>query len=127
MNKTLEVKCSLCGGACNFDSRGEWRLIGGLTAWLGLFLLPLGTMTLLDWLIYWDQSIGILIGFVLWAVLTSFFFSHHARWVCSQCGACFPAIRPKWEAEDKTRGQQDLGGDSENRAEDGTVPGAPQG
>lgn len=73
MDDEREVKCSLCGCVCKFDGRDEWKLIGGLTAWLGLFLLPLGTMTLLDWLIHWDQSFGILVGLIVWAVLTTFF------------------------------------------------------
>ena len=116
MNNRLEVKCSLCGGDCWYDSRDEWKIIGALTVWLGLFLLPIGSLMLLGWWTGWDESVRILVGFILWAVLTALFFSRHARWVCSQCGSWFPALRTRPKTEDDTRGQPPSAGDVAPRA-----------
>lgn len=93
MPKLPEVRCPLCGGGCWFDSRDECKVVGALTAWLGLFALPIGCMLLLGWLTRLDEGVGVLVGLVVWAVLTILFFTRQPRWVCKQCGAYLPALR----------------------------------
>jgi len=101
MKEDITVSCCLCGSECSFDGRDGYKILGTLTAWFGFFLLPLGTIALMAELTGWDESVGIVAGLILWAVLTTTFFSRRPRWVCSQCGACFPAIRP--DDEDDTK------------------------
>jgi len=89
----VQPRCSLCGNDCSFDTRTDWRLVGHLIAWPGLVLLPLLCVRLMDYVTDLRVAIkfGILIGLFLWILPVLFCFTKGPLWVCTACGACFPA------------------------------------
>ena len=92
--KSPQVCCPLCGGECRYDGRDAWHACGAAIAWFGLFLLPLGSLLLLSWVVpHVDDITSIAIGVAVWAGLVIACFTRPALWVCWQCGAYYPARR----------------------------------
>jgi hypothetical protein len=80
-------------------------------------------MTVICWLAGgWILGVSVPLGILAFFIVTILF-----RMVLGLPLLLIDAFQGRRNTSNQETGQQSLGGDSENRAEDGTVPGAPQG
>lgn len=96
--KVPDVKCLLCGGRCWFEEGGENRQLDLFLARLGWLLLPLLAVIVLGGWLDWPAGMAFVVGVGAWAVFLYRAVYPRTRWVCTACGACYPACTPPPDA-----------------------------